>query len=113
MKKFFSNTIVLLLLAVVVGIVVGFLIPESGMEGVLVVKQVCGQIIFFMVPLIIIGFVAPSSASLRGNVSRLILLAFALAYFSSVGAAVFAAFARFHLFHRLQVSAHVGHCDRF
>ena len=93
MKKFFSNTIVLLLLAVVVGIVVGFFIPESGMEGVLVVKQVCGQIIFFMVPLIIIGFVAPSIASLRGNVSRLILLAFALAYFSSVGAAVFAAFA--------------------
>ena len=92
MKKFFSNTIVLLLLAVVVGIVVGFFIPESGMEGVLVVKQVCGQIIFFMVPLIIIGFVAPSIASLRGNVSRLILLAFALAYFSSVGAAVFAAF---------------------
>ncbi len=88
-KRFFSNTIVVLLLAVVVGILAGFFIPEAGMKGVLVVKQLCGQVIFFLVPLIIIAFVAPSIAALKGNVSRLILFAFALAYLSSVGAALF------------------------
>lgn len=90
MYKFFSNTIVLLLLAVMAGILAGFFIPEAGMKGVLVLKQISGQIIFFLVPLIIIGFVASSIASLKGSVSRLIIFAFTLAYLSSVGAAFFA-----------------------
>lgn len=90
MRKLLSNTIVLLLLAVVAGILAGFFIPEAGMKGVLVLKQISGQIIFFLVPLIIIGFVAPSIASLKGSVSRLIVFAFSLAYLSSVGAAFFA-----------------------
>ena len=68
MRKLLSNTIVLLLLAVVAGILAGFFIPEAGMKGVLVLKQISGQIIFFLVPLIIIGFVAPSIASLKGSV---------------------------------------------
>lgn len=89
MKRFFSNTIVLLLLAVAIGITAGFFIPDWGMKAVLVLKQLCGQVIFFLIPLIIIGFVAPSIASLSGNVSRLLLFAFILAYVSSIGAAFF------------------------
>lgn len=88
--KLKSNTIVLLLLAIIAGIATGLFIPESGMKSLLVVKQICGQIIFFLVPLIIVGFVAPSIAQLKGNVSRIIGFAFALAYVSSVGAACFA-----------------------
>lgn len=90
LRSVFSNMIVILVLAVIGGILTGLFIPEAGMKGVLVVKQVSGQVIFFLVPLIIIGFVAPSIASLRGNVSRLIIFAFSLAYLSSVGAAFFA-----------------------
>lgn len=89
-KRIFSNTIVILVLAVIVGILTGLFIPENGMKSVLVVKQVSGQIVFFLVPLIIIGFVAPSIASLKGSVSRLIIFAFSLAYLSSIGAAFFA-----------------------
>ena len=88
-KKILTNTIVILLLAVFIGIALGGIIPNSGMRVMLVIKQVCGQIIFFLVPLIIVGFVAPSIASLKGNVSRLILFAFSIAYLSSVGAAFF------------------------
>ena len=62
-KKIFSNTIVILILAVIVGIIAGFFVPEGLMKSVLVIKQVSGQVIFFLVPLIIIGFVAPSIAS--------------------------------------------------
>ena len=89
-KRIFSNTIVILVLAVIVGILTGLFIPEDGMKSVLVVKQVSGQVVFFLVPLIIIGFVAPSIASLKGSVSRLIIFAFSLAYLSSIGAAFFA-----------------------
>ena len=62
--KLRSNTIAILLLAIVVGILTGLFIPSSGMESLLVIKQLCGQVIFFLVPLIIVGFVAPSIASL-------------------------------------------------
>lgn len=108
MKKFFSNTIVILLLAIVAGAVAGSFIPEAGMKGVLVVKQICGQIIFFLVPLIIIGFVAPSIASLRGNVSRLIVFAFLLAYLSSVGAAFFALLVGFQVIPLLDIEPVAG-----
>lgn len=83
------KSVIALLLAVALGIGLGYVIPEGGMAVVLTLKQVCGQVIFFMVPLIILGCVAPSIATLRGNVSRIILLAFALAYCSSLGAALF------------------------
>lgn len=105
MKKFFTNTFVLLLLAVFVGLSAGSFIPEEGMKVLLVVKQLCGQVIFFLVPLIIIGFVAPSIALLRGNVSRLIVLAFGLAYVSSVGAALLAAWAGYQLVPWLEIAS--------
>ena len=91
------NTIAILLLAIAVGIFIGLFIPASGMESLLVVKQLCGQVIFFLVPLIIVGFVAPSIASLKGRVSHIIGFTFAIAYLSSVGAAFFAALASYHI----------------
>ncbi|MGL4852666.1 MAG: dicarboxylate/amino acid:cation symporter [Phocaeicola sp.] len=102
-KKFLSNTLVLLLLSVAIGTWVGFHLSEASMKAVLIVKQVCGQLIFFLVPLIILGFVAPAIASLKGNVSRLILFAFALAYLSSVGAAFFALFTGYQAIPLLEI----------
>ena len=95
-RKIFTNTIVILVLAVALGIALGYVLPAPAMKAVLAVKQVCGQIIFFLVPLIIVGFVAPSIASLKGNVSRLLLFAFSIAYLSSVGAAFFSLFVGLH-----------------
>ena len=90
MKKFFSNSIVILIASIIVGIILGRLLQTEGIKVILSVKQISGQIIFFLVPLIILGFVVPSIASLKGSVSRLIVFAFSLAYLSSVGAAFFA-----------------------
>ena len=86
-----KNTIVQLLVAVVVGCLLGLVIGEALTPVVVVVKQITGQIIFFMVPLIILGFVASSIAALQGKVGRLLLSAFGLAYASSVCAAFLAA----------------------
>jgi Na+/H+-dicarboxylate symporter len=103
MNRFFSSTIVRLLLAVIIGLIAGPFIPAEGMKVVLVIKQICGQIIFYLVPLIIIGFVAPSIAQLRGNVSRLLVFSFGLAYLSSVGAAFFGMFTGYQLIPLLDI----------
>jgi Na+/H+-dicarboxylate symporter len=103
MKRILSNTVVRLLIAVVVGIVLGLFVPAEVMKVIMVIKQISGQIIFFLVPLIIVGFVAPSIASLKGNVTRLLVVAFLLAYSSSVGAAFFAAGAGYELLPLLNI----------
>lgn len=91
MKKFFNNTIVQLLIAVVVGIVAGFYVEGTVLSAIVSLKHISGQIIFFLVPLIILGFIAPSIAHLRSNASKMLLFAFGLAYISSIGASFFGA----------------------
>ena len=60
MKKFFTSLPFILLVAVVAGILVGLVANEAVMNVVVTVKYVLGQVIMFCVPLIIIGFIAPS-----------------------------------------------------
>ncbi|MBQ7222895.1 MAG: dicarboxylate/amino acid:cation symporter [Bacteroidales bacterium] len=83
------KTILKLLAAVAAGIVIGLFATEGIMGVMLVIKQVTGQLIFFLIPLIIIGFVAPSIAQQKGNVSKVLLFSFGIAYLSSIGAAFF------------------------
>ena len=64
MKKFLSNTIVQLLIAVIIGLLAGFVVNDAVLEVVICIKHITGQIIFFLVPLIILGFIAPSIAHL-------------------------------------------------
>lgn len=54
------------------------------------VKHICGQFIFYAVPLVIIGFIAPSITRLGQNASKMLISAVSIAYISSVGAAFFA-----------------------
>lgn len=89
-KKLLSSTLFWLVVALVAGIVLGTIVNEATMKVILAVRQITGQIIFFLVPLIIIGFIAPSIASISGNASKLLLFTFGLAYLSSEGAAFFA-----------------------
>ena len=103
LKKFFSNTIVRLLLAVIIGLLVGLVVNEPLLKAIMVVKQLSGQVIFFLVPLIILGFVAPSIARLKSNASKMLLFAFAIAYLSSVGAASFGAIVGYQLIPSLQI----------
>ena len=88
--KLLRSNLTVLALAMVAGIVVGSVAQDSWMGVMLTLKQVSGQVIFFLVPLIILGFVAPSIASLGSRVSRTVVFAFLLAYSSSVCAALFA-----------------------
>ena len=89
MKHFFSNIIVQLLFAVAIGLLIGAFANEYIIKIALVMKQIGGQIIFFLVPLIIFGFVALSIARLKSGASKVLLFTFAIAYISSIGAALF------------------------
>lgn len=92
MKKFFTSTIVQLLAGVIAGILLGTVANEQAMYVVVSVKHILGQLIFFMVPLIILGFVAPSIVRLKNNVGGMLGIALLLAYTSSVAGGLFAAF---------------------
>ncbi len=105
MKNFFKNTIVQLLLAVVIGIVTGFYIKGGALGAVVSIKHVTGQLIFFLVPLIILGFIAPSIAQLRSNASKMLLFAFGIAYLSSIGASFFGAAVGYQVIPHLNIAS--------
>ncbi len=87
MSKFLKSLPVRLVIALVVGIVVGLYSPEGLMRVIVTIKYILGQLINFCVPLIIIGFIAPSITKLGSSASRMLVLALALAYVSSICAA--------------------------
>ena len=63
--KFLKSLPARLLLAIAVGILTGFVLPEDAMKVIVTVKYILGQVINFCVPLIIIGFIAPSITRLE------------------------------------------------
>ena len=63
MKKFLTSLPAKLLMGIIVGIVIGLVVPESIMAVLVPIKNIMGQIISFIVPLIVIGFIAPSSGN--------------------------------------------------
>lgn len=87
MKKIFTSLPFKLLVGVILGIIVGFIANEGFMNFVVTIKYILGQAIFFCVPLIVIGFIAPSITKLGSNASRILGVALILAYVSSIGAA--------------------------
>ncbi len=76
-----------LLLGIAAGILLGLVLPGSAMVVVVTVKYILGQLISFCVPLIVIGFIAPSISRLGNNATRMLFVAVTIAYVSSVLAA--------------------------
>ena len=88
MKKIFSSLPVKLLIGIIIGIIFGQIFPENVMSVVVPLKNILGQVINFVVPLIVIGFIAPSITKLGNNASRMLGVALVVAYTSSVLAAL-------------------------
>ena len=117
MKKesFTSSLPFKLLCALAVGIGVGLAL--SAMDGtgiasallniIVTVKFITSQFINFCVPLIIIGFIAPSITRLGNNASRMLIVALCIAYISSIGAAFFATGAGYTILPFLNISPEV------
>lgn len=107
MKKLFSNLPFRLFLGIVIGILVGLYAGKDFMQVVVTIKYVLGQIITFSVPLIIIGFIAPSITRLGNNASKILGIAVVIAYLSSIGAAFFSTAAGYGLIPNLSIVSNV------
>ena len=77
MKKFLSNHVVILVLVVAIGILLGkFIDNPVVLAAAQITKSVSSQLIFFLVPLIVLAFVASAVTSLKSNATCLFLFAF-------------------------------------
>jgi len=114
-KKIFDSLPARLLLGVIAGIAIGLVCPNFMVNGVdvgsmvmqviLTLKNLMSSIISFCVPLIVIGFIAPSITRLQSNASRMLGLALILAYTSSVCAALMSMAAGYAIIPGLSVQA--------
>ena len=110
--KFVKSLPFKLLVGVVLGMVLGLVIPEKGvfhnvLQVIVTVKYILNQLISFCVPLIIIGFIAPSIVKLGSNASRMLGVALIIAYASSVGAALFSMAAGYAIIPGLNIVSEV------
>ena len=103
MKKFSKSLIFKLFVAIALGLVIGLFASEPVINVINTIKYVLGQIIFFAVPLIIIGFIAPSIAQLKSNASKLLGYALLASYLSSIGAAFMSTFAGYAIIPKLNI----------
>lgn len=87
--------IIRLLIGIVIGSVIGIAcvgssFGEGFMQVVGSIQHFCGQIIFFVVPLVVLAFIGPAIIRLGANASKMLVTGVGLAYLSSIGAAFFA-----------------------
>lgn len=105
MSKIKDSLILKLVLAIIIGLGIGLVVNESIIGVIQSIKHVVGQFIFFCVPLIIIGFIAPSITGLKSNASKMLGSALVIAYLSSVGAALFSTIAGYIIIPGLNISS--------
>ena len=105
-----------LIVALFLGMIIGFWLSSihgsslctALLNVIVTVHYIAGQFLNFCVPLIIIGFVAPSITRMGTNASRMLLLALTLAYVSSIGAAFSATAAGYAIIPMLNIASAVG-----
>ena len=107
MKKLTGSLPFRLLLGVAAGILIGLYANEGLMNLVVTLNYIMGQFINVCVPLIIIGFIAPSITKLGSNASRMLGIALLAAYASSLGAALFSMAAGFAIIPGLSINPNV------
>lgn len=107
MKKILKSLPFQLLLGVIIGIVLGLISNEAVMNVIVTIKFVLGELINFCVPLIVIGFIAPSITKLGKNASRILGVAVLLAYVSYVLAALGSMAAGYGLIPHLSIVSEV------
>lgn len=105
MKKIFKSLIFKLVLAVCFGLLIGFYANDVVMNVIVTLKHLFGQIIFFAVPLVIIGFISPSIANFKNNASKVLIFTVCIAYLSSIGAAILSAVSGYILIPKLSIQS--------
>ena len=107
MKKFVSSLPFRLIVALLIGILLGQVFGEGVMKVVVSLQYIMGQLITFCVPLIVIGFIAPSITRMGNNASKMLGLAVVLAYTSSICAAFMSTAAGYALIPHLSIATDI------
>ncbi len=103
MKKLFQSLPFRLIVALVIGILLGQIFGEGALKVVVSLQFVLGQLITFCVPLIVIGFIAPSITRMGNNATRMLGIAVIIAYLSSICAAFMSMAAGYALIPHLSI----------
>jgi len=107
MKKVLNSLPFRLILALAIGIGLGQVFGEGVMKVVVSLQYVMGQLITFCVPLIVIGFIAPSITRMGSNATKMLGISIVLAYVSSVLAAFMSTGAGYLLIPNLSIATEV------
>lgn len=107
LKKIVNNTLFRLVLGVIAGLVLGNYLTESTIQVVLSLKYFTGQLILFLVPLIVIGFIVSSITKLNQGSGKIVGFSLLIAYLSSVGAGLFSTFAGYQIIPHLSIPTSV------
>lgn len=102
--KFKNNLIFKLILAVILGIVIGQISNTQVIGIINTIKYTIGQLIFFVIPLIILGFIAPSITKMKANAGKMLFTMILLSYISSIGAALFSMILGYLIIPNLSIS---------
>lgn len=102
--KFKNNLISKLILAVILGIVIGQISNTQVIGIINTIKYTIGQLIFFVIPLIILGFIAPSITKMKANAGKMLFTMILLSYISSIGAALFSMILGYLIIPNLSIS---------
>jgi Na+/H+-dicarboxylate symporter len=93
-----------LIIGIILGIIVGLYANSTTMSVIQSIKGVLKSIIFFTIPLVIIGFVTPAISGLRKNASQMLATYLGLSYSSAVGASIFAALSAYIIVPKLNIA---------
>lgn len=96
-----------LVLGIVLGLVLGLVLPEPAMSVFVTIQYILNQIITFSIPMIIIGFIAPSITKLGSNATRILLVAVLIAYLSSLCASVLSMLSGYALIPHINIASHI------
>lgn len=107
-KSFFNSLIFKLLLGIVVGILIGNFANESLILVIDAIKTILGDLIGYIVPLIILGFITPAIVSLKDSAGKILSATLLICYISSVGAATMSLIAGRIIIPNLNIVSHVG-----
>ena len=78
-----------IVIAIVLGVGLGFVLPDVGMRGLKTFNVLFAQILKFIVPLLILGLVTPAIADAGKGAGKLLVAVMLMSYFSTCAASFF------------------------
>ena len=92
-------------LGILAGVLLGLFVPAPVMGIIATIKKLLGSLIFFAVPLVIFGFIAPAICDLKANAGKMLGSFLLISYLSAVGASLFSSIAGYALIPFLRIPA--------